>query len=352
MNIKSILRAAAALAALTLVLACGTFMPPAESAAPLPPTGAVDARPTAEAAQATAAPVAGALIRLGPGKLEQPIWLEVLEGEYRLSGGATLLTGSAVGVSSNDLAFPPGLRIEINADRLELLGVIYSAGSKLIVDDSGMLVLKDGAVTSPGGNANFPFREDFSANDKGWDTGKVSDENGSVERAFVDGQYILTATSTQAYYIVLNSIPGFTGADFIMSVDVTVLESTATNGDFSLEFSLREADGISGKHYSFTFYNDASSYGEVWATGDYESIVPFWEGEPNKIIQLKSGATSTIRIEAIGSSLSIYVNGELINSVTDDTILEPGGASINLSLNEPNQTVKLAFDNLTITAAP
>jgi hypothetical protein len=42
----------------------------------------------------------------------------------------------------------------------------------------------------------------------------------------------------------------------------------------------------------------------------------------------------------------------LIETITNDTILDPGGVSINLALNEPNQTLKIAFDNLVITAAP
>lgn len=356
MRINSILRSAAALAALTLVLACSSFLPSAGTAEPAPTEANVVAPPTAEAVDPTAAPAAGALIRLGPGKFEQPLWLEVLEGEYHLNDGATLSTGSAVGVYTEDLAFSPGLRIEISEDGLVLLGVTYEAGSELIVDEGGTLVLTDGTAARPGlppgGNAGALYREDFSANDREWEVGLESDESGSVTREIVDGQYILTATSAEDYFIILNSVPGFTGADFILSMDVTVLESTAASGNFSLEFSLREADGISGRHYAFVFYNDATSYGEVWATGDYDSITPFWEGEPNSAIQLEPGVKSTIRIEAIGASFSVYINDQLINTVTNDTILDAGGMSINLSLREPGETIKLAFDNLVITAAP
>lgn len=194
------------------------------------------------------------------------------------------------------------------------------------------------------------FQDDFSANSNGWETGVDAGDYGTTLREFVDGQYVLTATSSQEYYIILNSIPNFTAQDFVLSLDVTVLESTATSGDFSMEFSLREADGISGRHYSFVFYNDATSYGEVWPTGDYESIIPFWENEPNNAIQLEPGVKNTVRIEAIGTTFSVYVNDQLIKSVTDETIQETGEASINMALNQSSQTVKIAFDNLIITA--
>ena len=204
-------------------------------------------------------------------------------------------------------------------------------------------------VEAPTADTGILFWEDFSTNDKGWDMESTSDEYGQTTRELVDGQYVLTCTGSQDYYIVLTSIPGFMEKDFIFSMDVTVLESALASGDFSIEFSLREADGIAGRHYAFNFYNDATSYGEVWPTGSYEDLVPFWENEPNNAIRLEPGVKNTIRIEAVGANFTVYVNDQLINTVTDDTIQEAGEASINLALNTPGQTVKVAFDNLVIS---
>ena len=204
-------------------------------------------------------------------------------------------------------------------------------------------------VEVPTADTGILFWEDFSANDKGWDMESTSDEYGQTTRELVDGQYVLTCTGSQDYYIILTSIPGFMEKDFIFSMDVTVLESALASGDFSIEVSLREADGIAGRHYAFNFYNDATSYGEVWPTGSYEDLVPFWENEPNSAIRLEPGVKNTIRIEAVGTNFTVYVNDQLINTVTDDTIQEAGEASINLALNTAGQTVKVAFDNLVIT---
>ena len=193
------------------------------------------------------------------------------------------------------------------------------------------------------------FREDFSNNDQGWDLDSTSDEYGQTTREIVDGRYVLTCTGSQDYYIVLTSIPGFVEKDFILSMDVTVLENALASGDFSIEFSLREADGIAGRHYAFIFYNDATSYGEVWPTGNYEDLVSLWENESNSAIKLKPGVKNTVRIEAIGTTFSVYINDQLVRTVTDSTILDAGEASINLALNTPGQTAKVAFDNLVIT---
>jgi hypothetical protein len=204
-------------------------------------------------------------------------------------------------------------------------------------------------AAAPPAGATVLFRENFSNNNQGWDLEPASDEYGQTTRELAGGQYVLTSTGSQDYYIVLTSIPGFEGKDFIFSMDVTVLESALADGDFSIEVSLREADGIAGRHYAFSFYNDATSYGEVWPTGNYEDLIPFWENEPNSAIRLEPGVKNTIRVEAIGSKFSVYVNDQLINTITDDTIQEAGEASINLALNTAGQTVKVAFDNLVIT---
>ncbi len=213
-------------------------------------------------------------------------------------------------------------------------------------------VATEPAATDPIVDTSVLFQDDFSTNNNGWETGESSDDYGTVTREFVDGQYVLNATSAQEYFIILNSIPNFMEKDFVISLDVTMLESTATSGDFSIEFSLREADGIAGRHYSFVFYNDATSFGEVWPTGEYESIIPFWENESNSAIQLEPGVKNTIRIEAIGTTFAVYINDQLVKSVTDETIQDAGEASINMALNKPNQSVKIAFDNLLITSLP
>lgn len=313
---------------------------PTDVVTPIPPT----IEPTAQTA---------AEIKLGPGKYAEPIWLEVVQGSYQLTSGDTLLEGSAVGVYTESLTFPAGLKIEIADAGLVLMGVTYEGGTTLTVDESGTLAVEDGSNTSSSSTeAKILYQDDFSSNGNGWKTGKQSSDSGDIDREIVDGQYILTMVGKQDYYFAINSIPNFSGKDFIISMDVTILETAVTTSNLSIEFSLREVDGINGKHYAFSLFNNGSSSGEVWPTKEYTSIIEFWSREPNNAIQLDKGIKNTISIEANGNTLTLYVNGQMINTVTDTTINDAGEISINLGLNKPNQALTIAFDNLTIKSIP
>ena len=104
--------------------------PPAATEAPLPPAD-TPLPPTTE-------PIA--IIRLGPGLFGRPLHLEVLMGNYVISSGATLWTGSSMDVNEDWLTFPPGLEIEIGDGGITLNGQDYSVGTILFVDAGGNLV--------------------------------------------------------------------------------------------------------------------------------------------------------------------------------------------------------------------
>ena len=358
MKNNKVLRLAALFAALIALLSCNILTPntptntpeiiatteviasPTDTFTPIPPTAQSEVQPTTT-------------IKLGPGKYTEPIWLEVIQGDYQLTGGDTLLEGSAIGVYTEALTFPTGLMIEIADEGLVLMGVTYEGGTILTVDESGDLVAEDGSI--PSSSSTEPkilYQDDFSSNENGWVTGKQSSDYGETNREIVDGQYVLTMMGKQEYYFAINSIPDFSGEDFIISMDVTILESAVTPGDLSFEISLREVDGVNGKHYSFSLFNNSSSSGAVWPTEKYTSIVDFWNREPNNAIKLDKGITNTISVEANGATLTLYVNGQMINTVTDTTIEDAGDISINLGLNKPNQSLTIAFDNLTIKSIP
>ena len=80
------------------------------------------------------------VIRLGPGRYGNPLWLEVIEGNYTLVSGATLRAGSAVGVAEDWLTFPRGLAIDVEGGDIVLQGTTYPQGTKLIVDTQGNLI--------------------------------------------------------------------------------------------------------------------------------------------------------------------------------------------------------------------
>jgi hypothetical protein len=360
MNKNKTFRLTGLIAVMFVLLACSVFSqttPPVATSTPFPAETATatievpTSTATATSIPATLEPVV--VIRLGPGKYEQPIWLEVLSGRYQIASGDILLTGSAIGVYTEALTFPTGMQIEIGEGGLVLMGVSYEAGTLLVVDDAGKIVARTGTEgTASTSNGKILFQDDFSSNDTGWDVGVESDEYGELNSAITDGQYVMTLNGKQNYFFVITSIPDFSAKDFVMSMDVTVLESAVASGNMSLEFSVREADGVNGKHYSFRLFNDGTSSGEVWPTDKYQDIVEFWSREANSAITFNKGVTNTISFEANGTTFTLYVNGQKINEVTDPTINEAGDISFNLSLDRSNEAMTIAFDNLIITTIP
>jgi hypothetical protein len=110
---------------------------------PIPPTSAPTEPPATHTA---AAPVSKLTISLAS---EVPEWaagkmmLSVLNGAYQMKNGATLKTGSLVYVFENDLTFPKGLVINVEAGGVSLGGTSYPEGTFLYVSDSGELTVHE-----------------------------------------------------------------------------------------------------------------------------------------------------------------------------------------------------------------
>ncbi len=115
-----------------------TPVPPTATYTPVPPTATYTSIPPTSTV--TPIPAPSLIIRLGPGKFGKPLWLEVIEGDYKLVNGATLLTGSAIGVAEDWMTFPSRLGIDVEGGDIVLKGTTYSQGTKLIVDTQGNLI--------------------------------------------------------------------------------------------------------------------------------------------------------------------------------------------------------------------
>jgi hypothetical protein len=127
------------------VLACGVFS--AADPTPVQPTATFEATPTPKSPTATptlipstATPEPSVIINLGPGRFGKPLWLEVVKGDYKITSGATLRTGSAIDVFEDWLIFPPGLAINVEYGEIVLKGTTYPEGTKLIVNSQGSLM--------------------------------------------------------------------------------------------------------------------------------------------------------------------------------------------------------------------
>ena len=83
-----------------------------------------------------------AVISLSAGRSGSPLHIDVTQGNYQITSGATLRQGSSIDVYEEWLTFPPGLVINIGSDGIVLKGNTYSQGTRLYVDQSGNLVGK------------------------------------------------------------------------------------------------------------------------------------------------------------------------------------------------------------------
>jgi hypothetical protein len=217
-------------------------------------------------------------------------------------------------------------------------------------DQGGSKTIAPTAVPVVSGNS---FVEDFSSNIKGWDTGDESTERGTVKRAIVDGKYNISMTGKQDYYYVLTSIPVFSGDNFTLTVDATVLDSTVTPGNMSLEISMRQMDGLSGRQNNFILMDDGASWLDLWPNDNSQDVVSLWsQTAPNSSFELKKGVKRTISIVMNGPNISATVNGNKIASVTDTTVTGAGGTSLGICLYKAGETVSLALDNLKIQEMP
>lgn len=141
MNYKKLLWSILALILIVLLLSGCSGTPIQSTVTPVPPTVTFTSiPPTHTVTQVPPTKAPSLFIRLGPGKYKEPIWLEVIEGGYKLISGTTLRPGSAIGVYEEWMTFPPGLTIDVEGGKITLKGTTYPQGTKLLVDSQGNLI--------------------------------------------------------------------------------------------------------------------------------------------------------------------------------------------------------------------
>jgi hypothetical protein len=190
------------------------------------------------------------------------------------------------------------------------------------------------------------YQEDFSSNANGWKTGKEIKDGGSVEKNVTDGQYVVTLSSTSEYFSALIAVPNFSGKDFVMSMDATILETTMRNipNGLWLSFDVRSSDP---DYYSFAFF--MGDFRLIRSKGSkFKDDVLLWDWTTLNDLNLKQGATNTFKFEVNETNFTLYLNDQKIKSATDDTLNESGEVDFIVLLADVNETLTIAFDNLII----
>ncbi len=128
--------------------------------------------------------------------------------------------------------------------------------------------------------------------------------------------------------------------------------------DFKLQVDLTLLDGTEAVSYGVLFrMNDRNEFYRFDITGDGRFMVEKANADGSWIqyldnwktvdsFEIGKDAWNTLRIDAIGSEISYYVNNALVYSMTDDSLTE---GNIGLDIGTFSQTsASAAFDNLIV----
>ncbi len=190
------------------------------------------------------------------------------------------------------------------------------------------------------------FSDDFSDPNSGWQTGAWN--NGLVN--YSEGSYSITVTNTNIFTYLDRDFP----PDVSIEVDVTVAEndfSSGVLGNFGI--ICRNHDQNNG--YEFTFGGDSNT---MFPRSAYPSIGKLENGRGTALITSAEYGTiflwpehwenrHHLRVDCIGDKLSLYVNGYLVQQVSDPT--HSTGGKVGLFGGRENTINMLyLFDNLVI----
>lgn len=187
--------------------------------------------------------------------------------------------------------------------------------------------------------ANVLFQDDFSDSSSGWD--QYSDADGSTD--YDNGAYRIRVNKTQYTYWAnpgQETLPG----DVRVEVDATKAGGPDSN-DFGVICRYNEGDSAAD-FYQFVVTSDG--YAGIVVVMANKQIVLSKDGllQPYDAIQ-QGSATNHITAECIGSTLTLYVNGVQVDSVTDSTLTSGDVGLIAGSYEEGG--VDILFDNFVVT---
>lgn len=189
---------------------------------------------------------------------------------------------------------------------------------------------------SGGGDGNILYQDDFSNENSGWPVSADSDKAAS----YTDGQYLIQAfAAKQDVWAHPHDPAEKSFSDVSIEVDATKFSGT-DNNDFGIVCRFVDDNN---------FYFLIISSDGYQVIGKYENgeIVYLSSDEMQPTDAVKQGsATNHLRADCVGSTLTLYVNGQQVASVTD-TSFTSGDIGLTVgTFDEPNASV--TFDNFVV----
>lgn len=178
------------------------------------------------------------------------------------------------------------------------------------------------------------FSDDFSQDRGDWEV--YSDENGEV---FYEGGWIHVTNQTTAPVDTMSMMTEQDFSDFILEVEVKLIDGTDDNWQGVI---CRYQDG--GNYYVLNISADGYYY--ISRFLEYEQLA-LAEATPSSYINQGWDVINTMRIECIGNSLTLKVNGYTVASVIDNSLSSGQVGLLVTSL--AGSFSEIGFDNLVIT---
>ncbi len=192
--------------------------------------------------------------------------------------------------------------------------------------------LPTGNTDNSSSDNNVLFQDDFSKTTSGWD--KWNGDSGSTD--YFDGTYLITVNDTQ-YDLWAN--PGKNFTDVSVEVDAVMVGGPQDN-DFGILCRYVDVE-----NYYFGIISSDGFYAIGTVIGGTQKII----GENMQLSDaIKTGYESNrIRFDCAGSTLSLYVNGKLVQEETDSSFTS-GDVGLMAGTFDTAGT-QVAFDNFVVT---
>jgi len=180
------------------------------------------------------------------------------------------------------------------------------------------------------------FSDDFSDTGSGWDQGVDEDS----EWGYRDGEYRILVTKPK-WVVWLKPGTSYDIANLALSVEAHSVAGTDDN-EYGVIFRYVDGDNF----YMFTISSDGQYHMQMQLNNEWVTLKPWTKS--NLIHQ--GQATNLIRIEARGTELQCYVNGELL-TIVDDATFTSGNVGLVVGTFDEGG-VEARFDSFSARSLP
>jgi hypothetical protein len=183
-------------------------------------------------------------------------------------------------------------------------------------------------VERPAPRESLVFEDDFSRED-----GDVV-EDSNHRQGYEDGRYFIIVDTTDFSYW---SVAEKSFDDLVLEVETSQVDGP-DNNDYGLILRYQDDDNF----YSFEISGDGYYTFSKAVDGQYFSIIPWRE---SRAINPGHNA-NLLRVEAVGSNFSLYINDELVDAAIDSEFSQGDVGLVAGTYEEPG--THIAFDNLKV----